>query len=1011
EVDASQLSPKRQVFAMGKHEIFLRYGQVERLEAALAALRQASAVILQAKLIRARLAFRKFHGLRRATVRCQAQWRMRRQRSQFATQRRAAIRIQAQVRGFQLHALFQRMKRAAAVLTGASRRFVTRCNFLRFVKHTRAAVEVQRHVRGFMLRTAAERERKLRTRMTLRLQTWQRMQVLRRVFLTQRQAAVRIQAEQRARTQRRQFLCEKRAAIVVAAFVRQVLQHRRFRLLKTRVVKTQALVRKWAARRRFLTLRRALVTVQSFRRQRAARRTFVARKSAVGCLQHAMTGWIKRWQYVAMKRSVRRLQYWTTSWLLRRQFQRARGASRRIQKVWRTHHRRVKWEAEVASVFGGHGTSRATAGVVAGGPSSSSWTQHARMEASDRRMLKLRSQLDVFATLQPRAFGYNSLFHQAAACGDFYAVKYMLEECNNDELLTLKNGRGLTAFHEACAHGEHEMVKFLALQTTAMITRVRPPPPSPPTKTELETPSPHDRPEDVEIRPADAVEPQQQENNAPVAERTVIFSGFLRKRRETSRWLRRYVVLSVSTSRPDQPQLDYYVNDRKATLAAPSDRQIDLTTALLKTSVDLPFAFELHSPQLLRGRNKEGRLYFAASSALEIQRWLAHLRNSIPSSVEARVFAMHRSKQSGTLEFVDFRARHEACNFSSASLRQETPLHLVASCSPSTVIEEAEDHSCNSSSDDLQLETKARPRALLDGELKLVRTTQWLLENGANVNALTSRQETPLQLALQAGHSALAKLLLDRGALASGLSEAQLEQVRRLKAELAKTAISSISSAACTSVASPRSSNRPATSLLAAGNALLRRPSRSASEQETPLLFLLKQPGKLRHSSYVSLFVELVGLNQAAALASRRPRLLLSVLDAQQNLVEMRQQVSVQPAVAPNALVWGFTWHMQTPLENLPHGACVVLELATTSMTSSSVASGDGATSPTLGANVLVPECWTYLQVDQRTANSAPVTAEMYRYPVDVSSQHTLRPADAFLSGEMLISQPAASET
>ncbi|RLN96838.1 hypothetical protein BBJ28_00016687 [Nothophytophthora sp. Chile5] len=995
---------------MGKHEVFLRYGQVERLEAALAALRQASAVILQAKLIRARLAFRKFHGLRRATVRCQAQWRMLRQRSQFATQRRAAIRIQAQVRRFQLHALFQRMKRAAAVLTSASRRFVTRCNFLRFVKHTRAAVEVQRHVRGFMLRTAAERERKLRTRMALRLQTWQRMQVLRRVFLTQRQAAVRIQAEHRARAQRRRFLCEKRAAIVVAAFVRQVLQHRRFRLLKTRVVKTQALVRKWAARRRFLTLRRALVTVQSFRRQRAARRTFVARKSAVGCLQHAMAGWIKRWQYVAMKRSVRRLQYWATSWLLRRQFQRARGASRRIQKVWRTHHRRVKWEAEVASVFGGRGASRATAGVVVGGSSSSSWTQHARMEASDRRMLKLRSQPDVFITLQPRAFGYDSLFHQAAACGDFHVVKYMLDECNSDALLTLKNGRGLTAFHEACAHGEHAMVKFLALRTSAMLTRGRPPLPSPSTKTELETPSPRDRPEDAEVRPADVVEAQQQESNA-ADERTVIFSGFLRKRRETSRWLRRYVVLSVSTSRPDQPQLDYYVNDRKATLAAPSGRQIDLTTALLKTSVDLPFAFELHSPQLLRGHNKEGRLYFAASSALEIQRWLAHLRNSIPSSVEARVFAMHRSKQSGALEFVDFRARHEACNLSSASSRQETPLHLVASCSSPTVVEEPEDHSYDNSSDDLQLETKARPRALLDGELKLVRTAQWLLENGANANALTSRQETPLQLALQAGHLALAKLLLDRGALASGLSETQLEQVRRLKAELAKTAISSISSAACTSVVSPRASNRPATSLLAAGNALLRRPSKSASEQETPLLFLLKQPGKLRHSSYVSLFVELIGLDQAAALARRRPRLLLSVLDAQRNLVEMRQQVSVQPAVAPNALVWGFTWHMQTPLENLPHGACVVLELATTSTASQSVASSDGATSPTLGVNVLAPECWTYLQVDQRTANSAPVTAEMYRYPVDLSSQHTLQPADAFLSGEMLISQPESSET
>lgn len=131
-------------------------------------------------------------------------------------------------------------------------------------------------------------------------------------------------------------------------------------------------------------------------------------------------------------------------------------------------------------------------------------------------------------------------------------------------------------------------------------------------------------------------------------------------------------------------------------------------------------------------------------------------------------------------------------------------------------------------------------------------------------------------------------------------------------------------------------------------------------------------------------------------------------MDGQRNLVEMRQQVSVQPVASSNALLWGFTWHMQTPLENLPHGACVVLEFATTS-TSSVSPTNDGPTSPTLGASVLVPECWTYLQVDQRTANSTALTAEMYKYPVDLSSHNTLHRADAFLSGEMLISQARAT--
>ncbi|KAJ8576171.1 hypothetical protein ON010_g3046 [Phytophthora cinnamomi] len=1020
-------APARQIFAMGKNEIFLRYGQVERLEGSLATIRQESIVILQSKLVRARLAFKKFHKLRRATLKWQALWRMRAQRTKYLIQRSAAIKIQAQLRSFQLTTLFQKKKRAACILTRASRRYVTRCNFLRFLKATRAATEIQRHVRGFMLRTAAERERKLRLRSTLKLQSWQRMHAHRRVFLIQRRAAIRVQTKYRSRTQRRRFLLEKRAEIVLAAFVRQFLQRRRFKKLKACIVKTQALVRKWQARRRFVTLRCGVVCIQSLRRQHAARRVFVARKTAVARLQHAMVGWIARRQYLMLKRSTRMLQYCVTSWLLCRQFRRMRKASRRIQKAWRSHHRRNRWEVEVASVFVGRSASGTNTVAPGSGGLSTSWTQHTRMEDSDRRMAKLRNQPDVFFELQPRAFGYNSLFHEAAACGDFHVVKYMLNERSSDELLPLKNGRGFTAFHEACVNGQHAMVKYLVLQATSMAAtgaqgNISSTAKAPEQSTKV---SPTDGPEATEANEATSDEAGNQQEIEPestIPERTIVYSGFLRKRRETSRWMRRFVVLSVTADKQDHPQLEYYPNDRKLTLAGPSSLQIDLATALLKTSVDLPFAFELHSPQLLGGRNKEGRLYFAASGALEIQCWLAHLRNIIPSSIESRIFAMHRSAQNSKLEFVDFKARQDACNLRSESPRQETPLHLVASCSSLVIlaaIDDDGDNNKNSTTSEIQLDiatavasSNSKSKSLLDAELELVKTAQWLLENGADVNAMTIRQETPLQFALQAGHLMLAKLLLDRGALASGLSEPQLILVRCLKAELAKTAITSISSAACASVGishAPQPSSGAANSLLAAGSALLKRPNKltrrlSASEEELPLLFLVKQPGKVRHSSYVSLFVELIGLSDAGLVGARRPRIVISVMDGQRNLVEMRQQVSVQPVASSNALLWGFTWHMQTPLENLPHGACVVLELATTS-TSSVSPTNDGPTSPTLGASVLVPECWTYLQVDQRTANSSALTAEMYKYPVDLSSQNTLRRADAFLSGEMLISQ------
>lgn len=195
---------------------------------------------------------------------------------------------------------------------------------------------------------------------------------------------------------------------------------------------------------------------------------------------------------------------------------------------------------------------------------------------------------------------------------------------------------------------------------------------------------------------------------------------------------------------------------------------------------------------------------------------------------------------------------------------------MVASCSSLVIlaaIDDDTDNNKSSTTSEIQLDvttaaasSSSKSKSLLDAELELVKTAQWLLENGADVNAMTTRQETPLQFALQAGHLMLAKLLLDRGALASNLSEPQLVFVRCLKAELAKTAITSISSAACTSVGISHAPQPPSNPLLAAGSALLKRPNKltrrlSASEEELPMLFLVKQPGKVRHSSYVSLLL------------------------------------------------------------------------------------------------------------------------------------------------------------
>lgn len=1016
---------KKQIFAMGKQEIFLRYGQIEKLESFIVSLQQQKAITIQSKLVRCRLAFRKYQIMKRGMTSFQALWRMCIARVRYTRMRRAAVKAQAHFRRFMLQTTYQRQKNAANMIFRSTLRFLTHKRFVCWAKQTKAAVQVQRHVRGFLVRTAAERLRKLKDRSTLTIQCWYRMALCRRVFLQQRRASVRIQAEYRALVSRRAFLLQKSASVVLAAFIRQFLQRRKFKMLKQRIVSLQALVRQSRVRKQYLYARQLVVHVQSRRRQLLAKRRSDQRKRAVKMLQHVMRGWVVRCRYLVIKQSATRLQYCAKTWLRSKEYRQLRTSTKRVQRAWRRYARLHRWAIEVASLFGSQRANLA-------GSCTTSWSQHTKMEDSDRRMEKLRQQPALFFNLRPRLFGYNTLFHHAASCGDLHVVKYMLEQSMTmtpkQDLLWLRNGIGNTAFHEACANGQYDMAKWLLQQVRQI--------PEPVLRTVGQDKSASNRVASGsfacnQYESTDRLQSQRIPNKSEGPEQSescdltprVVFSGYLRKKRETSRWMKRFVVLRVNEHQ--DAVLEYYANDKPATLQGKSAKHMELRAALFKKSVDLPFAFEIHSPYLLQGRNKEGRLYFAADNELEIQTWLAHLRHTIPTTIESRLFAMHRASKYGKLEFVDFSTRKVLSGLINTPTRRETPLHLAAgvllpdangvapSLTPgnvsASVLTESEDpHGNNNSSttdhhaltvngnNDETIGSSgstltASGKARLDAEAELVKIVLWLIENGADVNAMTAQGENPLKRALQAKNLLVAKHLLDRGALAVDLTEAQVVDVQRLKAALAKQAISSVGCAS-SSFAPSASSSR-----LSVMNATLRKTkSKADKDKEMPLLFLLKQPGKIRHSSYVSVFVELIGIANPQELV--RPRVIMSVLDTQQHLVEMKQQVSMQPLALNSTLLWSFTWHMQTPLENLPHGACVVFELTVSPLASAT------ATTVTAAADDFVPVCWTYVQVDQRTTNCMPLNAEMYNYPLDLTLKKLQR-VDAFLLGEVFISQ------
>ncbi|GLD95770.1 hypothetical protein PINS_up004448 [Pythium insidiosum] len=405
-------------------------------------------------------------------------------------------------------------------------------------------------------------------------------------------------------------------------------------MLKARVTRLQAIVRQRRHRRAFLQLRRAVLVLQSKRRQRAAIAIRSNRQRALARLQHVMKAWSARCRFLSTRRRAIALQRLITSWLRCRTFRRLRRAAVRVQRAWRRHHRGRHWREELALLF--------RASLHHGGGA----THGRMMEDSDRRLERLRRDPELFFALRPAMFGFNSLFHHAAASGDFHVVQFMLRQSPHKgvlppaELLAARNGAGRTAFHEAVLHAQYEMAKLLLHEAT-----------------QLERTTCPDNKKKTETMKAEKEEEPQQELDGGTPR--VVYQGFLKKRRETSRWMKRFVVLSVDAQ--GVAALTYFANDRPATLAR-SDlaKRIELRHALFKKSIDVPFAFEVHSPLLLAGRNKEGRLYFAAASELESQTWLAHLRDTVPSDVEARVFAMHRAHKYGSLQFRGSRDAQDA---------------------------------------------------------------------------------------------------------------------------------------------------------------------------------------------------------------------------------------------------------------------------------------------------------------------------------------------------------------
>ena len=437
-------------------------------------------------------------------------------------------------------------------------------------------------------------------------------------------------------------------------------------------------------------------------------------------------------------------------------------------------------------------------------------------------------------------------------------------------------------------------------------------------------------------------------------------AGWLKKRRETDRFNRRWCVLTDT-------ELRYY----HAPTNCPVSKVIKLKPSMLKVCDHIDFAFEIHSPLLLDRRNREGRLYFQAENEMELQGWLAKLR-----MVMGQTTHMY-GRRAYPIQHVDLEQREVmvACMNEAG----ETPLHALV-------------RSVEGREGGKRLGGRGG-----GGQPQMVQLAMWLVDNGADVNAQNLDGNTPAHRAALAAAGGLGvggrsggvirqRTQSRRGGgggmgeaggegMGGGMSPETKETLFRLIGALAQKGAN---------LTLRNKGNQTVVDLMAqsrqGGGAKLMGPGQVKMSADRALF---PPPSRLPGCSYVSFFVEKLAMAETYSEKLTAPFFRINIYSSKQQQVE-RTQVMTYPALQRGrSMWWGWTWHMQTPVEHLSPGSFAVLELV----------------DRTKG-----PQAWALLHVDDSYVDSGSQTLEMYRYPLDLKLQR-LEPADFFLTGDMWVTR------
>ncbi|KAE9048529.1 Myosin-8 [Phytophthora rubi] len=978
--------------------------------------------------VRRYLARKRFLKQKHAAAKVANARNMHKQRAEFLEMRGAANVIASRYKGYAARNKYREMKKAAIVLHAAGRGFNARLKYgkkarMRAVARNKAQIQIARVVRGFLARHHFQVSR----RRIIMIQARVRANRVRTEYLKGREATINSQAMIRRSLVRRKFLREKKMATRIEAFGRMVICRQRYLDERKKIIIVQSLWRMHSARKQYTKRDRQVTLLQSLWRCHAQAKKYRDTREKIITIQAFSRMTVERTHYLKLRSAARVVQSAVRTYLGRRMFIRFRRGVVKTQAVYRGYVQRKKYRKTVQRIVMVQSVFRQTRAHKLADVRRRSMARvlavvriflsrvrmrnrtQALFDAANAydltEVLHIAQEMPGMLRVRDRAHDMMSLIHVAAKNGDLNLARFVLEE--NPQLEDLVYGRdtaGSTPLHYACRLAHLDMVRLLAkvanrnsnpgahfdfgaARTRSASSTSSASDDSPELKlrsastastVSMTTPSSRSPSKSVSIggnrSPVGGFDPRMRgmssvassfsmepgfkpgDHNAPKrhGRRALVSStpkrrlstsigglpsvlpttlqievykeGFLRKASGTRWATKRYVMV-------DEVCLSYYKTEKdKIPL-----KIVELCDATIKRNSDVECCFEIRSPRLKSSKNPDGMMSFVADTEQEVHEWMLAIRKVQGVRVTTTIPPNHN------MICIDSGLRRDYVNMKNKL--GFTPLHLA--------VQNDEDEG-----------------------FEAAKVCVWLIENGADPNAIDVNGDTALHYAVELERYDLVETLMKRGADSSiknlkGLSAKEIAEEDDLKEVL--NPANHV----------PKVEETPVEPEEPQPDGLV------PVKKFTPVTpSLLPPPDRLPDSTYVSVFLGAIAV--ATGPIMETPHFNLYIMDYRGAVVDTAQRTP-KSLIQTGGNYWWFgnTWYLQTPLGHLKDGCVAVMELRHRSLVTQEVEVG----------------CWTFFHLDISKITTAPATFEMYAPPVDPLSKILARiPGDSFLQAEINVS-------